>query len=246
MASGVWNPPNRGAHQARRRSHSFPPAPRWRIQYLRKGPSEISASVKAYFALKLAGVPVDDPRMARLRERILALGGIQAANSYTKVNLSLFGLYPREGTPSIPPEIMLLPGKLLYQMSSWTRAIIVSLAIVHAHDPQRPVPAGFNLDEIFIPGREHRFRQRRFLAELAQDLHPVRQNSQAVGPLRLRPHPQSRPAQMRALDAGAHETRRWPRRHLSADAVFHHGARRSGLSAGSSGPRGGPSPVRII
>ena len=66
------------------------------------------------------------------------LGGIQAANSYTKVNLSLFDLYPREGTPSIPPEILLLPGKLLYQMSSWTRAIVVSLAIVHAHDPQAP------------------------------------------------------------------------------------------------------------
>ena len=79
--------------------------------------------------------------MSRLRERILALGGIQAANSYTKVNLSLFDLYPREGTPSIPPEILLLPGKPLYQMSSWTRAIVVSLAIVHAHDPKRPVPA---------------------------------------------------------------------------------------------------------
>ena len=118
-----------------------------------KGPSEISASVKAYFALKIAGLPVDDPRMAKLRERILALGGIQAANSYTKVNLSLFGLYPREGTPSIPPEIVLLPGKLLYQMSSWTRAIVISLAIVHAHDPKRPVPAGFNLDEIFAPGK---------------------------------------------------------------------------------------------
>ncbi len=88
-----------------------------------KGPSEISATVKAYFALKLAGVPDGRRRMARLRERILELGGIQAANSYTKVNLSLFDLYPREGTPSIPPEILLLPGKLLYQMSSWTRAI---------------------------------------------------------------------------------------------------------------------------
>ena len=91
--------------------------------------------------------------MRRLRECILSLGGIQAANSYTKVNLSLFDLYPREGTPSIPPEILLLPGKALYQMSSWTRAIIVSLAIVHAHDPKRPVPAGFNLDEIFFPGK---------------------------------------------------------------------------------------------
>jgi squalene-hopene/tetraprenyl-beta-curcumene cyclase len=101
--------------------------------------------------------------MARLRERIW-LGGIQAANSYTKVNLSLFDLYPREGTPSIPPEIMLLPGKLLYQMSSWTRAIVVSLAIVHAHDPKRPVPAGFNLDELFIPGASTGLRRTTWLS----------------------------------------------------------------------------------
>ena len=87
---------------------------------------------------------------------------------------------------------MLLPGKLLYQMSSWTRAIIVSLAIVHAHDPKRPVPAGFNLDEIFIPGKSTEFREQRFLAELAQDLRPVRQDSQAVGPVWIRAHPQGR------------------------------------------------------
>jgi squalene-hopene/tetraprenyl-beta-curcumene cyclase len=116
------------------------------------GPSEVSASVKAYFALKLAGVAVADPRMAALRERILALGGIQAANSYVKVNLSLFDLYPRESCPSIPPEIAFLPFNLLYQMSSWTRAIVVSLSVVHAANPQRPVPAGFNLDELWAPG----------------------------------------------------------------------------------------------
>ncbi len=122
-----------------------------------QGPSEISASVKAYFALKLGGVPVADARMIALRDRILALGGIQSANSYTKVNLSLFGCYPRDCCPSIPPEIMLLPGKLLYQMSSWTRAIIVSLAIVHSHNPQRPVPKGFDLDELHLPGMSYEF-----------------------------------------------------------------------------------------
>src|ERR1039457_172561 len=57
---------------------------------------EVSASVKAYFALKLAGVPLDGEPMQLLRQCILALGGIQAANSYVKVNLSLFDLYPRE------------------------------------------------------------------------------------------------------------------------------------------------------
>ena len=90
--------------------------------------------------------------MTRLRERILALGGIQAANSYVKVNLSLFDLYPRQYCPSIPPEVVLLPLNFLYQMSSWTRAIVVSLSIVHAANPQRPVPAGFNLDELWAPG----------------------------------------------------------------------------------------------
>jgi squalene-hopene/tetraprenyl-beta-curcumene cyclase len=116
------------------------------------GPSEVSASVKAYFALKLAGVALDDPRMQRLRERILQLGGIQAANSYVKVNLSLFDLYPREFSPSIPPEVALLPFDLLYQMSSWTRAIVVSLSIVHAANPRAAVPAGFQLDELWLPG----------------------------------------------------------------------------------------------
>jgi squalene-hopene/tetraprenyl-beta-curcumene cyclase len=116
------------------------------------GPSEVSASVKAYVALKLAGLAPGDSRMASLRERILALGGIQAANSYVKVNLSLFDLYPREHCPSIPPEILLLPFGFLYQMSAWTRAIVVSLSIVHSANPRRPVPAGFTLDEIWRPG----------------------------------------------------------------------------------------------
>jgi len=152
-ADGKWNPPNPGRIQRAAERILSRQNPDGGFAIYAKGPSEISASVKAYFALKLSGLAVDEPRLAKLRECILSLGGIQAANSYTKVNLSLFDLYPREGTPSIPPEILLIPGKALYQMSSWTRAIIVSLAIVHAHDPKRPVPAGFNLDEIFLPGK---------------------------------------------------------------------------------------------
>src|SRR3984957_6300966 len=155
--AGVWNPPNRAQIDRAAERILSKQLPDGGFNIYVKGPSEISASVKAYFVLKLAGVLVEDERMSRLRDRIIALGGIQAANSYTKVNLSLFDIYPREGTPSIPPEIVLLPGKLLYQMSSWTRAIVISLAIVHAHDPKRPVPAGFNLDEIFVPGKSTNF-----------------------------------------------------------------------------------------
>ncbi|HKD05673.1 MAG TPA: squalene--hopene cyclase [Bryobacteraceae bacterium] len=151
-ASGAWNPPTRGVVNRAVDRILSQQLPDGGFNIYVKGPSEISASVKAYFALKVAGLDYNDPRLTKLRERIIQLGGIQAANSYTKVNLSLFDLYPRDGTPSIPPEILLLPGKLLYQMSSWTRAIVVALAIVHAHDPKRPVPTGFNLEELFIPG----------------------------------------------------------------------------------------------
>src|SRR3954447_3488599 len=116
------------------------------------GPSEISATVKAYTALKLAGIdPGGDP-LTRARHRILALGGLQAANSYVKINLSLFGLYPRKYAPSVPPEIVLLPGNVLYEMSSWTRSIVVPLSIVQARGTNRRAPAAFTLDELIVPG----------------------------------------------------------------------------------------------
>ena len=155
---GVWNPPNRALIERAAQSILDRQLPDGGFNIYVQGPSEVSATVKAYFALKLAGLRVDDPRLASARERILALGGIQEANSYVKVNLSLFDLYPREHCPSIPPEVVLLPGRVLYQMSSWTRAILVALAIVHAHNPRRPAPAGFNLNELFVPGMSAAFK----------------------------------------------------------------------------------------
>jgi squalene-hopene/tetraprenyl-beta-curcumene cyclase len=154
--SGVWNPPSRPLIDKAVRSILARQLPDGGFNIYAKGPSEISATVKAYTALKLAGLAIDDPDLSRARERILALGGLQQANSYVKVNLSLFGLYPRKHTPSIPPEFMLL-GDFIYQMSSWTRAIVIPLSIVHAMNPQRPVPAGFNLDELITPGVSFEF-----------------------------------------------------------------------------------------
>ncbi|MGA3026226.1 MAG: squalene--hopene cyclase [Bryobacteraceae bacterium] len=115
------------------------------------GPADVSASVKAYSALKIAGYEATHPAMIRARHTILKLGGIQAANSYTKINLSLFGLYPRRYVPSVPPEITLLPGDVLYQMSSWSRAILVPLSIVQAAGNERYAPDGVSLEEIFLP-----------------------------------------------------------------------------------------------
>jgi squalene-hopene/tetraprenyl-beta-curcumene cyclase len=153
---GVWNPPTRHMIDKAVRSILARQLPDGGFNIYAHGPAELSATIKAYTALKLAGLSYDDPNLSRARERILALGGLQRANSYVKVNLSLFGLYPREHTPSIPPEIMLL-GNFIYQMSSWTRAIVIPLSIVHAMNPQRPVPAGFTLKELFVPGAPFEF-----------------------------------------------------------------------------------------
>src|SRR4029453_14574375 len=112
---------------------------------------ELNATVKAYAALKLAGLPVESEPLTRARECVLRLGGIQETNSYVRINLSLFGLYPRRHVPTIPPELVLLPGGLIYEMSSWTRAIVVPLSIVQARAGRRPVPAGFDLDELAAP-----------------------------------------------------------------------------------------------
>ena len=156
---GVWNPPTRGLIDKAVSSILNRQLPDGGFAIYAKGPAEINATVKAYFALKVAGLAPDDSRLARARERILDLGGIQAANSYVKINLSLFDLYPRQYCPSIPPEIMLLPGNFLYQMSAWTRAIVVALAIVHASNPRRPIPAGFSLKELYKPGVSPEFRR---------------------------------------------------------------------------------------
>src|ERR1700689_1194314 len=149
--NGEWNPPTRGLVDKAAKTILARQLPDGGFNIYAEGPSEISATVKAYTALKLAGLDYDDRNLSRARERILAMGGLQAANSYTKINLSLFNLYPREATPSIPPEGILL-GKLIYEISSWSRAIVIPLSIVHAMNPRRPVPAGFSLKELFLPG----------------------------------------------------------------------------------------------
>jgi squalene-hopene/tetraprenyl-beta-curcumene cyclase len=150
--AGVWNPPTRTLIEKAARSILRRQNDDGGFFIYEKGPSEISASIKAYVALKLAGTPVDSAEMTKLRDCILGLGGLQAANSYVKINLSLFGLFPREHTPTVPPELM-LAGKLIYEMSSWSRAIVIPLSIVHAANPRRPVPAGFDIEELLVPDK---------------------------------------------------------------------------------------------
>lgn len=149
--NGLWSPPSKALIDRAARSIVERQLPDGGFNIYAHGPSELNATIKAYTALKLAGFPADDPTLARARERILALGGLAAANSYVKINLSLFGLFPRGHAPSIPPELMLL-GNLIYEMSSWTRAIVIPLSVLNAIGGQRPVPKGMTLEELFVPG----------------------------------------------------------------------------------------------
>ncbi len=149
---GVWNPPTRARIDRAVRSILARQLPDGGFNIYPNGPAEISATVKAYTALKLAGLSPEDPRMLAARDRVLALGGLQAANSYVKINLSLFGLYPRECVPSVPLEMMLL-GNFIYEISSWSRAIVIPLAIVQASAACRPVPEDFHLDELHAPDK---------------------------------------------------------------------------------------------
>ncbi len=122
------------------------------------GPSEISATVKAYWALKFAGHAPHEPRMESARKRIKALGGVHKANSYTKFYLACFGQYDWRGIPSIPPEIMLFPNWFyfnLYEMSSWTRPIVVPLSIIWAFQPAIPCPPHATIDELFADSRRY-------------------------------------------------------------------------------------------
>jgi squalene-hopene/tetraprenyl-beta-curcumene cyclase len=147
---GRWNPPHRPQIDRAVKSILARQLDDGGFNIYPEGPADVSATVKAYFALKLAGRDAGDPCMVKARERILDLGGIQAANSYVKLNLSLFGLYPRQYCPTVAPEVMLL-GNFIYEMSSWSRAIVIPLSIVHAANPMRPVPEGFTLEELFRP-----------------------------------------------------------------------------------------------
>ena len=129
----------------------------WNIYY--GGPSEVNATIKSYLALKLAGVPATDPRMLRAREIAKNLGGVPRMNTFSKLYLALLGLYPWKYVPTIPCEVILI-GKWFhvnfYEMSSWSRSMLVPLAIINHFKPTRSLPTGVTLDELYPEGFHER------------------------------------------------------------------------------------------
>jgi len=128
----------------------------WNIYY--GGPPDINATIKGYLALKLAGVPVTDPRMLKARQVALSLGGAPRMNTFSRLYLALLGLFPWEYVPTIPCEVILI-GKWFHvnfwEMSSWTRSMLVPLSIINHFKPTRR-PKNITLDELYPEGYHER------------------------------------------------------------------------------------------
>ncbi|MGZ3432545.1 MAG: squalene--hopene cyclase [Isosphaeraceae bacterium] len=125
------------------------------------GPAEVSASVKAYFALKLVGYSPDDPALVRARKVILELGGATACNSFTRFYLALLGQIGYDECPCVPPELVLIPSRLnfsLSAMSAWTRTIVVPLSVMSHFKPVRMIEPERGIGELFLAGQGTRPR----------------------------------------------------------------------------------------
>jgi squalene-hopene/tetraprenyl-beta-curcumene cyclase len=128
----------------------------WELFYGDGG--ELSASIEAYMALKLLGVPETDPVMLRAKAFILKRGGISRSRIFTKIHLALIGCYSWRGVPSLPPWVMLLPEQFpvnIYELSSWARSSTVPLLIVIDRKPIFQIEPKITLDELYAEGVEN-------------------------------------------------------------------------------------------
>jgi squalene-hopene/tetraprenyl-beta-curcumene cyclase len=109
------------------------------------GPGDLNTTVEAWVALRIAGDPADAPHMLTAAEFCRSAGGVAATRVFTRIWLSLVGLWSWDDVPTIPPEIMLLPPWVplnIYDWACWARQTIVPLAVVSSLRPVRPVPFG--------------------------------------------------------------------------------------------------------
>jgi squalene-hopene/tetraprenyl-beta-curcumene cyclase len=117
----------------------------------RGGPPDLSTTVEAYAALRLTGDPPDAAHMRRAAEFVLDRGGLERARVFTHLWFALFGLWPWDGVPALPPEVVFLPRWFplnLYDFACWARQTIAALTVVGAHRPVRPIAGLGRLDEL--------------------------------------------------------------------------------------------------
>ena len=123
----------------------------WPLFY--RGAFDISASVKAYFALKCIGDDVHAPHMIRARQAILAHGGAEKSNVFTRIQMALYGAVPWKAVPVMPVEIMILPRWFPFHLNKiayWSRTVIVPLLVLCALKPLAKNPKGITIDELFV------------------------------------------------------------------------------------------------
>jgi squalene-hopene/tetraprenyl-beta-curcumene cyclase len=151
------------------------------------GPPELSTTVEAYVALRLAGDPIDAPHMARAAQFVRGAGGVEATRVFTRIWLALFGLWSWDDLPVMPPEIVLLPPFVplnVYDFACWARQTVVSLSVVNAFRPVRDIP--ITLDELFsgvtVAPRPRRGSWAARFGTLDRVLH--RYERRPIGPLR--------------------------------------------------------------
>jgi squalene-hopene/tetraprenyl-beta-curcumene cyclase len=127
------------------------------------GKPDLSATVKAYFALKLMGDRIEDTHMAKARELILSMGGAERCNTYSKFYLAALGQMHYDSIPAIPPELVLLPKWFYFHLdkvSAWSRTMIMPLAVVSSYRPIRQLPATRSIMELYS---SHDYTHRPFL-----------------------------------------------------------------------------------
>jgi squalene-hopene/tetraprenyl-beta-curcumene cyclase len=124
------------------------------------GPGDLSTTIEAYVALRVLGVDATDPALRMALRSILDQGGLVEARVFTKIWLALFGVYPWDGVPSMPPELVRLPSWAplnLYDFACWARGTIAPLLIVISRRPVRDL--GVSVDEVIAPGSEARMHR---------------------------------------------------------------------------------------
>jgi squalene-hopene/tetraprenyl-beta-curcumene cyclase len=117
-----------------------------------EGAFDVSATIKAYYALKMIGDSPDEPHMTRARSAILAAGGAEAGNVFTRIQLALFGAGSWDAVPTIPPELIIAPRWFpvhLTKISYWARTVVVPLLVLCALKPRARNPRGVRVDELY-------------------------------------------------------------------------------------------------